>query len=190
MKFLEEAYQLGRSLDLAKAHYGPHSRTKRYYETIDYYYLLAGLARHSGARTAVDIGTHYGGSALALSIGMDQGLVVSVDLRQRNEAMLAAYPGIKLVTGDSLAPATFAQVAALLPEGADILYIDSFHNYEHTMANVEIYGALKPEFIVFDDITINESMKQAWAELAARHAAFDASQLCNRNCGFGVLDLR
>jgi hypothetical protein len=58
------------------------------------------------------------------------------------------------------------------------------------MKNVELYSEFNLKFIVFDDISINEEMKQAWSELSKKHPAFDATKLCNRNCGFGALDLR
>jgi cephalosporin hydroxylase len=192
-EFLADAYRIGESLDLAKAHYGPHSRTKRYYETTKYYPLLAGLARKIGARYAVDVGTHYGGSAMALKLGMGlgQGLVVTVDVTRRNQEFLARYPRIHRVKGSSINPVVTAEViGALGGNKLDILYIDSVHNYEHTMKNVEIYGALNPDFIVFDDIKINAEMKRAWAELSESYKAFDATVLCTRNCGFGVLDMR
>jgi len=192
-KFFTDAYSVGLTLDLSKAHYGPHSRTKRYYETTGYYPLLAGLARKIGAQTAIDIGTHYGGSALALKIGigLGKGIVVSVDIRQRNAEALKLYPRVKLITGSSIDPATVNTVFQSLPEvRADILYIDSFHNYEHTMKNVGIYSEFEPKFIVFDDISINDEMKQAWSELSNKYPSFDATGLCNRNCGFGALDLR
>jgi cephalosporin hydroxylase len=186
----EGAYKLGEEMDLADVHYGPHSRTKRYYETTGYYPLLAGLAKKIGAKSALDIGTHFGGSARALLAGMPGGHVVTVDVKQRNAGALRQIEGLMMVTGDSIDPDTVRRVTALLASTIDILYIDSFHNYEHTMKNISLYSSLSPKFVVMDDIIINDSMKEAWAELSANHPTFDATALCTRNCGFGVVDLR
>lgn len=190
-KLCETAYQVGSQMNLEGVHYGPHSRTKRYYETIPYYFLLAGLAKVGNMRKALDIGTHYGGSAMAISRGMEgKGIIVTVDISMHNMTMLLKYPDIRRVQGNSLTLATAREVYQLLPEGVDMIYIDSFHDYDNVKQNIELYGKLSPRLIVFDDIRINESMVKVWTELKKSHVAYDATELCCRNCGFGVLKVR
>jgi len=190
-EFCESAYQLGEAIDLSAVHYGPHSRTKRYYEMTGYYPLLAGIACKLGAKSALDIGTHYGGSAQALLAGMPSGgRVVTVDIRQRNAEVLNKIRGLVLVTGDSLDPRTVRRVTTFLAPSVDIIYIDSFHNYDHTMQNIKLYSSLSPKVIVMDDISINPSMAEAWAVLQAKYPTYDATELCTRNCGFGVVAIQ
>jgi Rhamnosyl O-methyltransferase/CmcI len=186
----EEAFAAGSGVDLSGCHYGPHSRTGRYYELIPYYYLLAGLPKLLGLRSALDIGTHYGGSAMSISRGMEgKGTVVTVDITFRNKENLLKFENIKRVCGDSLKPEIAEKISYLLPEGAEMIYIDSFHDYYSLMRNIDLYSKLSPRYIVMDDIRINDSMKRAWLELQTKYATFDATDLTSRNCGFGVLEI-
>lgn len=189
--FFEEVYRIGEAIDLAGVHYGPHSRTKRYYEMTGYYPLLAGLARKIGAKKVLDVGTHFGGSAMAMQRGMDaDGLAVTIDVTFLNNVILSKIPNIRRVCGSSLDPEKIAEISDILDGGPiDVLYIDTFHDYPNLMANIEAYLPLNPAFIVMDDISINDSMKEAWRDLCARYAAVDVTDLCKRNCGFGVLVL-
>lgn len=68
-----EAWRIGQMIDLAGVGYGRiHWGNRQDVQTrpYAYYFFLAGLARLVGARTAIEVGTHQGGSTRALLAGL------------------------------------------------------------------------------------------------------------------------
>jgi cephalosporin hydroxylase len=193
----ETAMQEGRLLDLTGCYHeigGPHAHV-----ACNYYPLLAGLARTQRMSQALDIGTRYGGSILAVSRGLRADLatepvLVTVDTVRHDEE-LGHHPEIIRVLGDSIDPATIRRVVPRFRPPIDMIFLDAIHTREHTWANIVAYAIpLAPAFLVLDDIHLNDSMKQLWAELRAclGSRAYDASELTGRGyeCGFGVIRWR
>jgi len=188
------AIQAGHDIDLTGCNYGPHKRTNQILGIQMYYYFLAGLVRSLGLKKILEIGTSHGGSILAMArgCGIDAPGVklVTVDKKDIAGEALVSQNQITRLLGDSLAAATLKQVQKHLAAPIDLLYIDSKHSRDHVLGNITNYGrALRPRFIVLDDIHLNEEMEGVWAELKARYGerAFDVSDLANRDCGFGLL---
>lgn len=153
------------------------------YRPPGYYRLLAGLASLVG-RTAVEIGSYCLGASTAMHrAGVP---VVTVDIRAW--APERVVPGIIQIIGNSLEPETVERVrAAVNGQRVGLLYIDSAHTYRATSTNLELYRVLQPPLVVLDDIRLNDSMRELWAALTNVYPHFDASELVDRACGFGVL---
>ena len=188
----DEAKVVGTQIDITGCHYGLHSRTKRNIGETEYYRFLAGFARVTQAMRILEIGTHYGGSIKALARGADsKASLVTVDLKLHNQEGFSGCTNIHRVRGDSLAPATIVEVSKWMAGPIDLMYIDSLHTYDAVMANISEYAHLNPEFIVLDDIHINETMDKAWEELGSRYETCDVSDIADRRrVGFGVVRMR
>ncbi len=133
--------------------------------------------------------------AMSRGCGIDEpgAQLVTVDKVDMAGPGLAGIPQVRRIHGDSTSETTFRGVREHLDGPIDLFYIDSKHDYEHTAANLCIYGqALDPRFVILDDIHLNAEMERIWAELLELHGAraFDASDLVMRPSGFGVIDFR
>ena len=114
-----------------------------------------------GRRHYAEIGTRDRGNIAYAATLLDQNpVIVDVDLlpmpdseRQIAEA-LAGRATYSLIHGDSADPAVAASVAqALGPDGADVIFCNSSHMYEHTLAELERYWPLvRPGgFLMYQD---------------------------------------
>ncbi len=185
-----EAKEVGRTIDISGCRYGYHNRTKVDIGETEYYRFLAGFARVVQAKQVLEIGTHYGGSIMAMSRGVPGAKLVTVDITNKNVEAFATYPDVTRVRGDSLTPAVSAQVTALLSAPADLMYIDSLHTKEAVLANMEMYSKLRPRYIVLDDIHISDSMDDLWVYLRSRYETVDLSDIADRKrVGFGAVAL-
>lgn len=195
----EAAAREGRHIDLTGCYHevsGPFA-----FVPCTYYPLLAGLARTHRMSQVLDVGTKYGGSILAVRMGLaqrlpDRPVLVTVDLHEHPGHGLHGYPEIIRILGDAAGAATIARIAECFRPPIDMLYLDAVHTMEHTRACFDGYGrSLNPRFVVVDDIYLNASMNRLWEELLTRFPAdrvFDASELTGRgsDCGFGVIEYR
>jgi predicted O-methyltransferase YrrM len=180
---VEEAYAAGQTIDLEDVVYGPMTGGSGYRdETMPYYRLLAGHAAITDASTVVEIGTHYGGSTLALLAGLRAGassnpLLVTMDVTELNVERLAREPEIVRLTGDSTEVGFVQSLATLLPTSTpDLLYIDALKDAGYvlrTLHNVHRAG-LEPTWLILDDIQATPSMQALWdvLEEIEPHQAF------------------
>lgn len=164
----------------------------------DYYRFLFGLCRVLGARRILEIGTDYGGSILAMrhAIEGEELALVTVDVTNASDEQLTGHPEIIKVLGDCRGSETIEMVLRRLSPPIDLLYIDTEHDFENTMASYAIYNSLlAPKHLVFDDITLNEEMRIFWGIMKARYGnrAVNAVEVVPairahpRNPGFGVI---
>ncbi len=159
------------------------------------------MAANTGATSVIEIGTHWGGSAVALMRGMlsqqTSPLLVTIDITTESDHYLPAQPESRFITkivGDANRPEIVDQVRASVRQ-ADLLFIDASHSAKPTLLNTFLYGLLfKPKVVLLDDITHNESMKAAWAILRAiyPHQSVDCATVVpaiRRREGFGLIVL-
>lgn len=186
------AKELGATIDITGCRYGLHTRTKTNIGETEYYRFLAGFASLIAARQILEIGTHYGGSVMAMARGAGpEARLVTVDITRKNEPAFAAYPNIRRVQGDSTKITTATLVQSYLSPPIDLIYIDSLHTKEAVLHNLELYAPLKARYAVFDDIHISPSMDELWVELSAKYPACDLSDIADRKrVGFGAIQLR
>ncbi len=199
---LNEALELGHTLDLSDSIYGPaHWQGEFCDHTAPYYVFLAGFARRTGTRTVAELGTHYGGATTALCQGIasdDQGepggRVVTVDVTHLNVEGLARYPQLRRLQGDSLDPRIVQGFMDAFDDHVDLLFIDTVHTYRQSWENLAVYAnRLKPRWILLDDIHLNQGMEAFWRDAQARGGGrcFDLSELVDRpRAGFGLIEAR
>lgn len=117
---------------------------------------LATLTRLAGdARTIVEFGVRGGVSTWALLDGLpDDGQMVSVDIDEDVPAKLpervTADPRWRLVIADDRAP----DIQASLPSHADLVFIDTSHEYHHTLRELEIARRLGATTVALHDYAL------------------------------------
>ena len=198
-----DAFELGSKLNLDHCVYGPATGGTRGYinETQPYYYLLAGHLALTKATTVLEIGTHYGGSTLAMLEGLRQNdisdlRVVTMDVSSLNDERLSQEPEIRRIIGDSSDIASIRQAKALLgTEKLDLLYIDALKDpgfVLETMRNVRDAG-ISVSFVILDDVQTNDAMRTFWdlVEQEAPEASFlisrDFPRMRKPEMGYGII---
>lgn len=103
-----------------------------------------------GVVNVIELGVRYGDSTAAwLSFLPTEGQVWGVDIEWRLPQRARLNP----VVGDDLDPVVLAQ----LPETVDLVFIDTSHDYEHTVAELAEYGGrVRPGGVVVLHDTDNE----------------------------------
>jgi predicted O-methyltransferase YrrM len=195
------AYSVGKTIDMGGIVYGPAhwEQTGFVNRAPEYYYFLAGLVRTQQAKTIVEIGTWYGGSTRAMLRGFETPapgqLIVTVDPQQRNLEAFRDHPEIVAIEGDAAEDRIVEQVAARVQPRLDILFVDGDHRYGPTKAVVEKYcHALRPKWMVFDDIHFRWSMEKTWARALRCYpgVTYDVGNGIGFQApkGFGIIDCR
>src|SRR5215469_5429429 len=167
---ISKAWDVGQSLNLDNCLYGiPHWGGVPPDRPYPYYFFLAGIAATQGCSRALELGTHMGGSTLAIRMGMGEALerLVTIDQTNLSDPILARYPEIDKVRGSASDPSVISRVIELFGGRCiDLLYIDAFHDYAHTIQHYGIFCTLlKPKIILFDDIFLNPSMRRMWLDV-------------------------
>lgn len=171
-QFVEAAWHLGRTVDIADVGYGQihwDNQQDILVKPMPYYRFLAGVAYLIKAKSALDIGTHCGGSALALARGMkkhfEHAKLVTVDTTAASDDYLPARPENQMITklvGDANSPEIIKQVQATLGR-VDLLFIDAERSFMSTFLCFSTYVALlRPKAIVLIDVLFTEDMTRFW----------------------------
>jgi len=192
--------EAGQKINLSKYHYGRTGGSCPYIKRpTNYYFFLAGLVRTENLRYILEIGTHFGGSIRSMRKGLNKkyffgNKLVTVDITDNNISGLKGFPRIHKILGDSLEKKAANRAINCFKKPIDLLYIDSIHEYDHTMSNINIYAPkLDPLYIVLDDIRQCDSMRKLWADLTRKYddKAYDASEIAiRRGAGFGIIKWR
>jgi hypothetical protein len=200
---VRQAWTMGQTIDLAGVGYGPPHWTgdDRFVTApAPYYFFLAGLVRSQQCRRILEIGTHYGGSTVAMLRGVasqSEACVVTVDVTDLNPA-LRSIAGVAKIVGDANSEAVIKQfIIALGNRPIDLLYVDAAHKFLPTITNLGLYVFLfRPRFVVIDDIVLNDSMKSLWSSICATLGAHAINcvdvipEIRAPSVGFGLLQLR
>lgn len=136
------------------------------YDQVDmapHYRTLIRLARE--CQTIIEWGVRGGVSTWAFLDGLpDDGKLVSVDILDCVvPRRVSEDPRWTFIVGDDLDPAVRAQ----LPLHADIVFIDTSHTYEQTVAELEIAPDFTPARIVMHDVN-QPQVRQAVDEFCNR----------------------
>ena len=117
------------------------------------------------AKTIVEFGVREGVSTWALLDGLPaDGRLYSVDIQRDSQPpRVTNDPRWTYIIGDDLSPEVHAQ----LPEQADLIFIDSSHEYEHTVAELPFVLSLSPARIVMHDYIL-DPVRRAVDEFCAR----------------------
>ena len=117
------------------------------------------------ARTIVELGGREGVSTWALLDGLPaDGRLYSVDIQRDSQPPRVTDDSRwTYIIGDDLSPEVHAQ----LPERADLVFIDTSHEYEHTVSELVYALSLSPARIVMHDYVM-EPVARAADEFCAR----------------------
>ena len=145
-----------------------------------YYRFLKLLAKEFKPKLSVELGVSGGGGSLHLAMG-HTGKVVGIDYQvdhvERIKYIEDNYPNFEFMLHDSTtaAPKVFKKYGKI-----DILFIDTDHTYDKTIAE---FNAWKPylsdrAIVCFDDILRHhpddkKSMQNAWNDIKGFKARYD-----------------
>lgn len=186
----------GRKIDLSDCVYGEaHWEGPFVNYPMMHYYFIAGFVKTQSFRNMIDLGTHYGGSVMAMAKGavhsdIQKLKIATVDITFKNEEGFNKYPHIKRVKGDSLSRETINELIGFFNCPIDLLFIDTDHKGPILLRNIEVFVKyFLPKYILIDDVHLNSSMENAWKRIVSefKDKAFDASVILDRKAGFGVV---
>lgn len=175
---VRRAWDRGADIGLEGVGYGRihwDDKTKIATNPLQYYRTLAGFAALTHAQTALEIGTHWGGSGIAILRGMmanhgSETRLVTIDITTESDNYLPNMPEapqVKKLVGDANKPEVIKNVMTEL-KGVDFLYVDADHSEMPTLLNFCIYNSLLcPNFALFDDIMLTDGMKAFWETMRA-----------------------
>lgn len=145
-----------------------------------YYRFLFLLARKLRPWIAVELGTWYGLSALALAKGNPDGQVLTIDNQDQVWTQCRAH-NVRFEHADSIHYGP-------KPERIELLFIDTEHNGQRPQAEFEAWlphlrhGAV----VLFDDVDLNEDMR-GWWKYFQPEGALKLDLPLHGNAGFGAL---
>ncbi len=115
-------------------------------DCVPHYPTLAALA--SQASVVIELGVRGGVSTWALLDGLpEDGHLYSVDILDCiTPPRVSEDPRWTFIVGDDLDPAVQAQ----LPDEADLVFIDTSHTYEQTVAELAYFGTLTDRMALHD----------------------------------------
>lgn len=181
----KQAILLGPMVD----HYPDPDNEEVTFPPSPYYRFLKLLAAHIKSRLSVELGVCGGGGSLHLAMGSRQ--VIGIDHAWDHEAnitwIINHYRNFIFLQGDSVA---LAPVIYHNHGQVDLLFIDTTHTYEQTMAEYEAYEPyLSERAIVCLDDLFREGMDQAWDEMPDNKVRFDFLHPSQSptDGGFGVI---
>lgn len=132
-------------------------------DMLPHYETLVEYAR--GCGTIIEWGVRGGVSTWAFLAGLpSEGALWSVDILDCTvPRVVSEDPRWTFIVGDDLDPAVRAQ----LPDRCDLLFIDTSHTYEQTVAELAIAPDWKPARIVMHDVN-QEQVRRAVDEFCER----------------------
>jgi predicted O-methyltransferase YrrM len=132
--------ELGRTV--TTVYDGYLDRLSRWSDIQEYLPLMYAVARSYPGARILELGSRTGNSTLALLAGAVEacGHVTSVDIDDVTGWRNGLYawsqiPQWTFIRGDDMDP----EVQARLPAEVDVLFIDTSHEYEHTIRELEFY---------------------------------------------------
>ncbi len=148
--------------------------------TLPYLRFFYELACELKPKYVLETGTDRGRSAAHFALGNPDSIVVTLDIDPAcsQNCRNLGIPNIKEISGESL---------GYTSGPVDILFLDSLHTYEHTIAEWHVFQkCVKPGGLAFfDDIHLDQSMERFWREVQG--AKVDLSEL--HYSGFGAVVL-
>jgi len=156
------------------------------YTTPLYYRFLELLAEWWKPRLSVELGVYGGEGSRHLCMGYPEGIVVGVDINPLQAQMPANFHFMQM---DSVAAADeYENVVFEIP--VDILFIDTTHTYEQTMAEYNAWFQYLNgnALIVMDDLH-RPGMMKAWDKIQGYHVLLNQLHVCPDpvDGGFGVV---
>lgn len=171
------------------AKFSPVYHDKRFPPSL-YYRFLRVLASAKRPLVSVELGVCGGGGSLHLALGHPEGKVYGVDVANQwpdnIDHVQQTCPNFIFIREDSK---QFAK--GMMPNAfVDILFIDTVHTYEATLAEFEAWQPklARNAVVVLDDL-FRVGMDKAWAELPGEKIRMDYLHIGGSptDGGFGVI---
>lgn len=155
-----------------------------------YYRFLKRLAEYMQPHFSVELGVCGGGGSLHLALGNPKGRVVGVDITYDHDEQIKhiyeVCPNFFFWLGDSVedAPKIVSDFGLV-----DILFIDTTHTYEQTLAEFEAwYPYLSDKAVVCLDDLFRVEMRDIWDVLPGNKIRMDTlHDGAESGGGFGVI---
>jgi cephalosporin hydroxylase len=109
----------------------------------------------------VESGTYFGGTAHFLACMcdlIDNGRVITIDIRERQPHRRPRHPRIEYRTGSSTAPEVVAGVREAVQPGERVMVIlDSNHRKDHVLDELQAYSPLVTpgDYLIVEDTNVN-----------------------------------
>jgi predicted O-methyltransferase YrrM len=171
------------------AHYPEPGNPKTTFPPSPYYRFLKLLADEMSSRLSVELGVCGGGGSLHLAMASAQVVGVDVTLEYPDNIrwIRRNYDNFNFLNADSVqsAPIIHSSFGEI-----DILFIDTTHTYEQTIAEYFAYERfLSDQAVICLDDLFRPGMDLAWAEMPETKARFDFlhPSASPTDGGFGVI---
>ncbi len=154
-------------------HYPDPDNEKVTFPPSPYYRFLRLIAREIQSELSVELGLCGGGGSLHMAMDSKKviGVDIALDYQDNIKWIRRNYPNFKFLHGDSI------QSAYIIIRSAgeiDLLFIDTTHTYQQTMAEYWTYEPyLSDKAIVCLDDLHRPGMDQAWSEMPETKVRFD-----------------
>lgn len=154
-----------------------------------YYRFLRALAAYMKPELSVELGVCGGGGSLHLALGWPNSIVIGVDFAwdhaENVEYIMKNYNNFHFLLGDSVKA---AQDIHATHGDIDILFIDTTHTYEQTMAEYKAYlPFLSDRAVVCLDDLFRPGMDRVWVEMPEPKVRLDTLHISEAGGGFGVV---
>ena len=156
---------------------------------VAYYRFLKLLTEWWQPKVSVELGVYAGGGSLHMCMGYPEGIVIGVDINAIQNDVSEMCDNFGFLHMDSvLAASEYKDIVGDVL--VDILFIDTTHTYEQTMAE---YNAWFPHLNVNAIIALDDlhrpGMMKAWHEIPGYHIQMDELHVCPDplDGGFGVI---
>lgn len=155
-----------------------------------YYRFLERLAGAMHPRLSVELGVCGGGGSLHLALGWPRGLVIGIDVTKEYpdniDYIYNTVSNFQLWLGDSIDLAE--AVNQSYGPTVDILFIDTIHTYERTLAEFNAWQPVLAEgaVVVLDDLH-RQGMTEAFEAIPGEHIRLDDLHPGWDEGGFGVV---
>ena len=155
-----------------------------------------------GARRVIEIGVYMGGTLRAWQAVLpENSLIVAIDRSfnpydHRTELPTHLSTETIMIESDSQDPNTLRQVSQLLPDGADVLWIDGGHAYDEVKADFDNYREFvrRGGLIAFHDIAECPTqpwvgVRKFWLELRKEHPDWQFEEIIREPLGWGGIGI-
>jgi cephalosporin hydroxylase len=148
----------------------------------------------------IETGTGKGGSALFYAsiqklMNIVDRNVITIDIEDKTNVNLTNYMDLNIVklNGSSLNPNIHEIIDLyVLPELTTMVFLDSWHSYDHVLEEMEIYSEYvsKGSYMIVEDSHVNghpivwkwgKGPYEAIDEFRSRHDNFEIDKTCERN---------
>lgn len=153
-----------------------------------YYRFFRALAATLRPTLMVELGVCGGGASLHMALGNPEGKVIGIDHAMDYPANIdfinETCPNFELVLGDSVESAPgVAEKHGMV----GLLFIDTVHTYERTMAEWRAWEPwMAREAVICLDDLLRPGMNQAWNEVPWENVRIDSLHPGSTEGGFGV----